>query len=155
MFDLSKKFYVASTYNVNVECQIWSFWCSLLLSLAYNRHTDKSKKRHTLNELQFKSYKNILSLFEIVGKYIIFNEGSEFLTNIIQTFTSISVVLWLILIPIRYRCIFFIVCCRLLLCNGVLLILFLYLNEDLFFPQLISKEKPMSWKKNISQFFGS
>ena len=36
--DHHEKFQVASTYNANVKCQIWSFCCRLFLSYADNRH---------------------------------------------------------------------------------------------------------------------
>ena len=39
--DLHKKFQEASTYNINLECQIWRFFCNLCLSYAYNRYTYK------------------------------------------------------------------------------------------------------------------
>ena len=41
-----KKFQVTSTYDTNVECQVWSFSWNLFLSYANNRHTDTHTQNH-------------------------------------------------------------------------------------------------------------
>ena len=48
LYDIYKKFQVASICDTNVDYQIWCFWCNLFLSCADNRqthaHTHKSLK---------------------------------------------------------------------------------------------------------------
>ena len=52
MSSLHKKFQVASTYDTNVECQIWRFCYNLFLSYADNRHTFTHTHIHTDQSLK-------------------------------------------------------------------------------------------------------
>ena len=46
MNDIYKKFQVTSTYDTDVECEIWRFCLNLFLRYAANRRTDMLTHRH-------------------------------------------------------------------------------------------------------------